>query len=63
MPSQEPRHSVPTSALEVAAWPALSEDLIELLAATGERIGTSCGDVLFDVGERSYDFYYVESGV
>ncbi|MEM9801215.1 MAG: FAD-dependent oxidoreductase [Planctomycetota bacterium] len=63
MPSQEPRHSVPTTALEVAAWPALSEDLIDLLAATGERIETSRGDVLFDVGERSYDFYYVESGV
>ncbi|MEM1453280.1 MAG: FAD-dependent oxidoreductase [Planctomycetota bacterium] len=62
MTSRTTRVSIPTSELEAAAWPVLGPELVEQLAAAGERLETRRGDVLFDVGQRGYDFFYIERG-
>ncbi|MEM9380035.1 MAG: cyclic nucleotide-binding domain-containing protein, partial [Planctomycetota bacterium] len=62
MTSPRSRVSVPTNELESAAWPALGPDLVALLARAGERIETTTGQVLFEVGQRQYDFFFIESG-
>lgn len=36
--------------------------MIEQFVAAGSRESTAAGDVLFDVGEKGYDFFYVERG-
>ncbi len=63
MTTRKPRASIPTNELEKAAWPSLSPDLVEQIAQAGIRLDTKRGEVLFDVGQERYDFYYVERGV
>lgn len=56
------RISQPKSALEQTAWPQLDDGLIELLRRNGESRWLDAGDVLFDVGQDTYDFTFVEQG-
>ena len=44
------------------AFPRLDEDQRARLRAVGETLPTKTGDVLFEAGDRSYDFFVVESG-
>lgn len=60
--STQVRTSQPKSALEQTAWPRLDDGLIELLRRNGQTRWLDSGDVLFDVGEETYDFTYVEQG-
>jgi len=56
------RTSTPHSELERAAWPALSDDLLAVLRRHGQTRDVARGELLFDVGEDSYDLFYIESG-
>ena len=58
----QPRTSTPKTDLERVAWPQLDPSLIEILRERGESRNVRAGDVLFDVGQDSYDFVYVEEG-
>jgi thioredoxin reductase (NADPH) len=44
------------------AFPRLSDDLLERFRGIGERYSVSSGDVLFQEGDDSYDFFIVKSG-
>jgi thioredoxin reductase (NADPH) len=44
------------------AYPRLSEEQIQSLAARGERRPTKAGDVLFREGDEDYDFFVVLDG-
>jgi thioredoxin reductase (NADPH) len=44
------------------AFPRLTDEQRETLAALGERQRVESGDVLFREGDEAYDFYAVESG-
>lgn len=59
---QQPRTSNPKSELEHLAWPQLAPELIELFRQHGECRTLRASDVLFDVGQESYDFIYIEQG-
>lgn len=50
------------SQLEVDAWPELSPDFVSILREHGSTRPVKKGDLLFDIGQREYDFYYLESG-
>lgn len=56
------RTSTPKTALERTAWPELGDELLSTLRANGvaRRLGT--GEVLFDIGEDTYDLILVEEG-
>jgi len=54
--------SSPRSELERAAWPELGPSLLEKLSGVGELLSLAAGDVLFEVGQESYDFYYLIEG-
>lgn len=56
------RTSQPRSALEQTAWPRLDDALVDIFRRNGETRYLDAGDVLFDVGQDSYDFTYVERG-
>lgn len=56
------RTSSPKSELERTAWPALDPELIELLQRHGQSRTLGRGDILFEVGQDSYDFVYIEQG-
>jgi thioredoxin reductase (NADPH) len=56
------RSSTPTTPLEVEAWPKLDDDALGLLRQAGSTREIAHGDVLFDVGQESYDLIYVERG-
>ncbi|MCG8546004.1 MAG: FAD-dependent oxidoreductase [Alphaproteobacteria bacterium] len=45
------------------AWPELDEAFVEQLRKHGETRALRPGDVLFDLGQDSYDFIYIERGV
>ena len=51
------------NALELAAWPELDDAFVALLRQHGETRALNPGDVLFDLGQDSYDFIYIERGV
>src|SRR3954447_13323047 len=44
------------------AFPSLSDDQIETLAAHGERRRTQAGEVLYSEGDPAYDFVVVLGG-
>jgi thioredoxin reductase (NADPH) len=48
--------------LERQAWPALADDQIARLRAEGARRTLADGDVLFEVGQASYDFALILEG-
>ncbi|MCG8457198.1 MAG: cyclic nucleotide-binding domain-containing protein, partial [Holophagales bacterium] len=56
------RTSTPRSELERLAWPELEPRLLERLLEGSEAREVDAGEVLFDVGQPSYDFVYVERG-
>ena len=60
--TQPSRTSTPKSELERVAWPRLEPDLVSLLRRHGESRPLAPGDILFDVGQESYDFIYIEAG-
>jgi thioredoxin reductase (NADPH) len=57
----EPAPSVETPD-RYGAFPRLTEDQVQALAACGERRPTRAGDVLFREGDRDYDFFVVLAG-
>jgi thioredoxin reductase (NADPH) len=54
--------SAPQSALERVAWPVLSASVLALLRAAGSQRNVGPGDILFEVGQATYDLIYVEQG-
>ncbi len=56
------RTSQPKTQLERAAWPELDDNFVEILRSNGAARPFAKGDVLFEVGQDSYDFIYIESG-
>ena len=52
----------PKSELERAAWPELGPEFADILRENGETRSFQTGDVLFEVGQDSYDFIYIERG-
>ena len=56
------RTSTPRSELERTAWPQLSDDLVEVLRESGTERDVQPGDVLFEVGQDSYDLLWIEQG-
>lgn len=44
------------------AYPRLDTEQIGLLAAHGERRATRAGEILFNEGDRGYDFYVISQG-
>ena len=56
------RHAVPTTELETASWPRVSDAIAETLREVGETRELARGEVVFDVGQARYDFVFVESG-
>ncbi len=59
---QQPRTSTPTSELERVAWPQLDDAVIETLRERGESRAVQAGEILFEIGQDSYDLIYVEEG-
>ena len=62
MTATQIRTSQPKTQLERAAWPELDDDFVEILRRNGEARPFVQGDVLFEVGQDSHDFIYIESG-
>ncbi len=60
--TQQVRTSEPKGDIERVAWPQLAPDLIERFRQHGESRTLAAGDVLFDIGQDSYDFVYLEEG-
>ena len=54
--------STPRSELERTAWPELDPAQLDLLRTNGETRTVRSGEVLFDVGQPNYDFFFVEKG-
>ena len=59
---QVTRTSTPTNDLEREAWPELTEEFIEIIRAYGKRQPLYPEEVLFEVGQDSYDFILIEQG-
>lgn len=59
---EQTRTSQPKSELEQIAWPTLEPDLLDILRRNGETRNFDAGDVIFDVGQDTYDLTYVEAG-
>ncbi|MEM8787186.1 MAG: FAD-dependent oxidoreductase [Pseudomonadota bacterium] len=57
-----PSSGDPRTELERAAWPVLSDAVIDALRAAGTVRDVSEGDVFFEVGQESYDLIHVETG-
>ena len=62
MTIQQPRTSTPTTELEHTAWPQLDDAIIKTLRERGESRAVQAGDILFEIGQDSYDLIYVEEG-
>ncbi|MEM1286023.1 MAG: FAD-dependent oxidoreductase [Pseudomonadota bacterium] len=60
--THEPRNSQPKNELERAAYPPFTDAHIAILDSFGERRTYSPGDVVFEVGQDSYDLCYIASG-
>ncbi|MEM7737864.1 MAG: FAD-dependent oxidoreductase [Deinococcota bacterium] len=56
------RTSTPKNELERIAWPQLSPELVAMLRENGHTPTLASGEVVFEVGDRSYDFMFIESG-
>ena len=52
----------PKNGLERAAWPELDAQFTDILRRNGETRPFGSGDVLFEVGQDSYDFIFIERG-
>ena len=61
-PPSSRRSSRRATALEQEAWPKLTDAAIDRLRDVGEVRAVQIGDVMFEVGQDSYDLVYVESG-
>jgi thioredoxin reductase (NADPH) len=57
------RTSTPKNELERIAWPQLPSDLIAMLREHGHAQTLAAGEVIFEVGDRGYDFMLIESGL
>lgn len=57
-----PRNTQPKNDLERAAYPVLSDEHVALLQSVGERRTMEPGEVVFEVGQDSYDCYHLLSG-
>ncbi len=58
-----PEPASPAETADVAgAYPRLSPEQIQALAALGERCATTTGDVLFQAGDTSCDFFVIVAG-
>ena len=63
MLTQTPRQSGnPQTELERAAWPSLEGVLLQTLRDNSQIRDLAPGEVLFEVGQDSYDLCYIESG-
>ena len=62
MAAAPPRTSSPTTALEQEAWPTVTEDIREQFRRAGTERTFATGDCIFDVGQDSHDFLYIEEG-
>ena len=60
--SRESHISVPRNELEAAAWPPLADAVLRQLREAGGKRSFEAGDVLFEVGQPGYDFFYLEQG-
>ncbi|MEM9557348.1 MAG: FAD-dependent oxidoreductase [Acidobacteriota bacterium] len=56
------RTSTPRTDLERVAWPTLDVEVLEILEENGTRRTVGAGEVLWDVGQPGYDFYFIERG-
>lgn len=56
------RTSTPKTELERIAWPELPSEIVETFRDVGTERTLDAGEVLFDVGQDSYDLSYIESG-
>lgn len=61
--TSSPTTAAPHSDLERQAWPVLAPDLIARLRAEGGQRSLADGDVLFEVGQKSYDLALILHGV
>ncbi len=62
MPSHEPRTSNPRSDLERTAWPDVGPEFVAALEEVGTPRSYADGEVVFDVGQATYDFLYLCRG-
>lgn len=56
------RNTQPKNDLERAAYPILSDEHVALLESVGERRTMEPGELVFEVGQDSYDFHHLLSG-
>ncbi|WP_430448849.1 FAD-dependent oxidoreductase [Rhodophyticola sp.] len=61
--TSSPTAETPHSDLERQAWPVLAPDLVARLRAEGQHRKLADGDVLFEVGQKSYDLALILRGV
>ena len=59
---KERRSTEPRSELERQAWPKLTAEMVEQLRRVGSELEVEAGEVLFEVGQESYDLIYLERG-
>ena len=52
----------PTTEIEKTAYPELPADVLKILERVGTRRAVAKGDVLFEVGQKGYDFFYIHEG-
>ncbi len=62
-PVTETRTSLnPRTALERTAWPEVDPSFLDAISAHAEERTFADGDVVFEVGQPTYDFLYIEQG-
>lgn len=52
----------PASQLEKDAWPVLSDSIVDVIQAQGEKRILKKGEILFDIGQLDYELAYIEDG-